>query len=120
MTRRPVIGAGCFISHAIQRHGPLRRSHDVRLTRFADERARFQLSQAAQLDLHPVVGDQLQCELEWRDGWVAISVVVYAVHPNGFVDVRGIEPLNDNDRPERARLRRWPENTNSNQMEAGK
>jgi len=111
VTRRPGIGAGCFVSHAIQRHGPLLRSHDVTLMRFAEERARFRLGHAALLDLHPVVGDALQCDLEWKGGeWISVSVNVYATHPGGFVDVNGLaQPINDNDRPERARLRRWPE-----------
>ena len=111
MTRRPGIGAGCFVSHAIQRHGPLLRSHTVSLVRFADERARFQLDHAAQLDLHPAVGDALQCDLEWRDSeWTSTSVHVDAVHRDGFVDVSGLaQPISDSDRPARARLRRWPE-----------
>ena len=108
MTRVHGIGAGCFISHAIQRHGPLLRSHDVALIRHADERARFQLGHAALIDLHPAVGDALQCDLEWRDReWVSTSIEVYAVHANGFVDVRGVGAINDNDLPVRARLRRW-------------
>lgn len=109
MVRRANMGAGVFVSHAITRHGPICRSHDVKLTKFADERARFQLDHAAQLDLHPVIGDKLQCDFSWPDGEFSTAVEVYAVHPGGLVDVRGISPIHELDQPQRSRLRRYAE-----------
>jgi hypothetical protein len=102
------MGAGIFVSHALQRHGALLRSCDVRLVRFAEERARFQLDHAAQLELHPAQGDRLECSLFWGDDEFMTAVDVYAVHPGGFVDVHGVSPIHELDKPDRARLRRYP------------
>ena len=115
------MGAGIFVSHALQRHGSLLRSCDVRLGRHADERARFELGHSAQLELHPVIGDRLECSLFWGDDEFMTAVDVYAVHPNGFVDVRGVSPIHEQDKPDRARLRRYPAITRNSQLktEAG-
>lgn len=96
---------------AVARTAPLRRSFVVELVRFADDRARFLLDQAARLELHPVIGDVLELELSWRDGdLTAVAVDVYAVHPGGFVDVRGTSVVVGIDqKPERCRLRRYPQ-----------
>jgi hypothetical protein len=106
-------GAGIFVSHTLKRHGPLRKSHSVEIKQQdRDEcRARFFLSAAAQLDLHPVAGDRLECELVWRDGSASVAVDVYAVHPKhpgAYVDVRGFDVLGlDQSQPESIRLRRF-------------
>lgn len=97
----------------VQRREKLCRSFDVELVRVnLDEgRARFALDDAARLELHPVIDDKLQCGLVWADGAIECSVTVYAVHPGGFVDVRGYAAICE-DRPARTWLRRWPNERN--------
>lgn len=88
------------------RREDLRRSCEVALVRHADVRARFKLDDAAKLELHPAVGDKLQCAQIWGDGSSELAVEVYAVHAGGFVDITGLV-IDPSDPPTRITLRRY-------------
>lgn len=86
---------------------PLRRTCAVDLVRHADVRARFKLDDAAKIELHPAVGDRVECVQSWPDGgFTELAVEVYAVHPGGFVDVTGLV-IDPSDPPVRITLRRY-------------
>jgi len=88
----------------------------VDLIRRAGDRVRFFLDDAAQLVLHPVVGDRMACELyfdpptddENNDLGAMSTVTITALHDRGFVDAIGYPGFVD-DEPLDVMLRRYPE-----------
>ena len=99
---------GGVIAPASPSSAPLRRSCVVELVRHADVRARFKLDDTAKLELHPTVGERMECVQSWPDGgFTELAVEVYAVHSGGYVDVTGLV-IAAEDPPTRITLRRYP------------
>lgn len=78
----------------------------VELVRCIDAKVRFYLDARAQRLLEPSVGQRIDCESQWSDGFISTAVDVIAVHPGGFVDCIGFQQL-DRSTPEQVWLRRY-------------